>query len=629
MIRNGDILGGMYQIIGEIGQGGGGIIYLAEHLRLRKKIVVKKIKDNYTGPIDGRAEVDILKRLHHTYLPQVYDFLVLDSSVYTVMEYIEGRDLQKYLDEGYQFPETVLRKWLLQLSEVLEYIHKQKPAVLHSDIKPSNLMITPQQDICLIDFNISLDGEQSRDVKGVSAYYAAPEQYEKAQAVLRGEKDSISLDGRMDIYSLGATFFRVMTGILPSPEKEMITDIMQMDIPYSEGLKAIVSKAMRRRPGARFQTAGQMRRMLERVWGMDPWYKRIVHLQVAGICVWLLCILVGAWMIYYGSWQHTTEKWQADYSSLYLAIENGEEEKAISEATAMLQDSRYQRYLKKHEEEHAETLHILGESYFYKEMYADAADCYREAWELMPQDGSYCKDYIVALVRNGQVSAARGVMNSAEGLRGLTAGQQELIQTELAWMDGAVEDAILMAEEIMKEYYAIDADSYLDACRLQASIYETQGNYAQAVTVLEKARETMPSKEILRQLGQTAAAAAEGNGASRSLYLQKAYACYRALEESGQSSYADGMNLALIERAQGKYEASNNTLRDLRKLEPEDYRAEMWMCYNYLSLMGKGSDAAQYKRDFRTMFSRCKEAYRKAEGSDPDMERLIELSYGI
>ena len=66
MIQDGEILDGMYQIIREIGRGGTGIIYLAYHLRLQKRVVVKKIKDHFAGQINGRAEVDILKRLHHS-----------------------------------------------------------------------------------------------------------------------------------------------------------------------------------------------------------------------------------------------------------------------------------------------------------------------------------------------------------------------------------------------------------------------------------------------------------------------------------------------------------------------------------------------------------------------------------
>ncbi len=76
----------MYQVIGEIGKGGSGIIYLGYHLRLQKQIVIKKIKDINVGQINTRIEADILKKLHHRYLPQVYDFLEMQDGIYTIIK---------------------------------------------------------------------------------------------------------------------------------------------------------------------------------------------------------------------------------------------------------------------------------------------------------------------------------------------------------------------------------------------------------------------------------------------------------------------------------------------------------------------------------------------------------------
>ena len=143
MFYQGQVLDGAYQIIEEIGQGGTGVVYLAWHLRLQKYIVVKRIKDGFAERANVRVEVDILKSLHHTCLPQVYDFFQLGSEVYTVMDYIEGRSLQSYLNEGYRFEERKLVFWMKQLCSVLIYLHGQKPAIWHSDIKPDNIMITP------------------------------------------------------------------------------------------------------------------------------------------------------------------------------------------------------------------------------------------------------------------------------------------------------------------------------------------------------------------------------------------------------------------------------------------------------------------------------------------------------
>ena len=180
MLQNGDVIDGIYQIVREIGKGGTGVIYLGYHLRLQKQVIIKRIKDNAAGRMNVRAEADILKRLHHTYLPQVFDFLIVGSGIYTVMDYIPGHDLQYYLDNGYQFPESTIRLWMAELCDVLDYLHSQNPRILHSDIKPANIMITPEGHVCLIDFNVSLDGETSKELQGISVNYAAPEQYRYA-----------------------------------------------------------------------------------------------------------------------------------------------------------------------------------------------------------------------------------------------------------------------------------------------------------------------------------------------------------------------------------------------------------------------------------------------------------------
>lgn len=587
MIQNGVVLGGMYQIIQEIGQGGTGIIYLAEHLRLRKKVVVKKVKDHFVGQINGRAEVDILKRLHHTCLPQVYDFLVIGTSIYTVMEYVEGCDLQQYLDKGYQFPEQTVRAWMLQLSEVLEYLHSQNPPILHSDIKPANLMVTPQGNICLIDFNISLDGENSKDIQGISPWYAAPEQYTKAQNVLYGQKDRIVLDGRMDIYSLGATFYRVMTGLLPAPDRVKLQDIMYLDIPYSEGMKAVVSRAMKQTPSARFQTAGQMRKVLADVGRMDPLYRRYGHLQLAGVLLWVLCVIAGVLCLYYGNWKSGVENWQRAYRQLYISVQNEEETEIVSKATEMLNEYRYQGYLDEHEEERAKLIHTLGESYFRQEQFEDAAKYYKEAWEMSPDADGYCKDYVIALVRSDQVSKAEQVLASAEGRRSMSQVDLQLIQSQITWTE------------------ALES-----------------GEYGQAMTALEQVQKIDPSRDVLRQLGQTAAEAAANSEreSEEQAYLKKALGYYQTLNQSSRPSYYDRMNLALMQRAVGQYRNSNDTLKGMLQSYPDDYLISMWMCYNYLDMNDE-----TLLGDAKFRYQDAKNLYDISGETDEDMEALIEI----
>lgn len=629
MIRNGDILGGMYQIIGEIGQGGTGIIYLAEHLRLRKQVVVKKIKDHFAGQVNGRAEVDILKRLHHTCLPQVYDFLVIDNSVYTVMEYVDGYDLQHYLDQQYHFPEHLLRQWLLQLSEVLAYLHSQNPPIIHSDIKPANLMVTRDKSICLIDFNISLDGEISKDVQGISPWYAAPEQSERAKEVLAGKKVGIKLDGRMDIYSLGATFYRVMTGVLPTPDRP-VQDIMEMDIPYCDGMKAVVAKAMQRNPAARFQTAAQMNKALADVVRMDPVYRRCGYMQAAGVLVWVLLMIAGVLLVYYGNWQNGVEKWNEAYRQLYISAEAQDETEIVSQAVTMLNESSYRGYLERNDEQKAKVLYILGESYFRQGNFSDAAECYGEAWELFPEEVGYCRDYVIALVRDGQGSKARRVMESPEGKKSLSASEMYLVLAELAWQNQDKKEAFSALDELIDATEGssgkTDQEARQKGYLLAAAIYEDEENYGQAAEVLEKAQEIFFSRDILREMGRTASNAAqqERREAVKKSYLQKALECYQALKVLNDPSFEDRMNLALVERALGDYEGSNADLRELLYDYPEDYRIPMWMCYNYLDIAGEERSYDNVEDELTYRYRDCKYLYDISGKTDSDMETLME-----
>ena len=173
-----------YEILEEIGEGGAGKVYKAYHKNLRKIVVIKQLKAIMDDDIQ-RVEVDILKNLHHSYLPQVFDFFIIDHTAYTVMDYIAGESLKSKIDRGEHFSEKQVLKYAKQICEALAYLHSRSLPVIHGDIKPDNIMITPEDNVCLIDFNIS---GISRDGKaytfGCTRGYAAPEQMEAYNRIL-------------------------------------------------------------------------------------------------------------------------------------------------------------------------------------------------------------------------------------------------------------------------------------------------------------------------------------------------------------------------------------------------------------------------------------------------------------
>lgn len=285
----GQIIASSYEIVQRLGSGGGGIVYLARHLRLGKWVVLKADKRTLAAkPEMLRREVDALKDLSHTYIPQVYDFVVDGDTVYTVMDYIEGESLNKPLQRGERFSQVQVISWACQLLEALCYLHSRPPhGILHSDIKPANIMLTPQGDIRLIDFNIALVlGEEGAVRVGFSQGYASPEHYgldysgisatqpdpavetrltmSDANTVLStSEKRSsgsssrrVLLDVRSDIYSLGATLYHLLTGRRPANDADRVEQIS--DPAVSPAVAAIVRRAMEPDPARRYQSAAEM-----------------------------------------------------------------------------------------------------------------------------------------------------------------------------------------------------------------------------------------------------------------------------------------------------------------------------------------------------------------------------------
>ncbi len=274
-----------YEIIEKLGSGGGGTVYLARHLRLKKKVVLKADKRKLS--VDQkllRREVDILKDLSHPHIPKVYDFFVEGEEVYTVMDYIEGESLDKALKRGETFSQPQVIRWANQLLDALNYLHSPihgnpPRGFVHSDIKPANLMRTIQGGICLIDFNIALAlGEEN--VIGCSAGYASPEHYGLDFSIEDEEEDETDItvtlpiagrycsdtsgkriktpDVRSDIYSTGATLYHLLNGSRPSRNAKEVVRLSNKK--FSPQVVKIISKAMDPNPDRRYQTAEEMRK---------------------------------------------------------------------------------------------------------------------------------------------------------------------------------------------------------------------------------------------------------------------------------------------------------------------------------------------------------------------------------
>ncbi len=278
-----EIIASTFEVINKIGSGGGGVVYLANHLRLNKQVVLKADRRKISTPPELlRREVDVLKDLSHPYIPQVYDFFAEGEVVYTVMDYVDGESLDRPLKRGERFSQPQVIQWAIQLLQALEYLHSPTHGTpprgyVHSDVKPANLMRRANGDICLIDFNISLAlGEDS--VIGASAGYASPEHYgldysfsgdtatmkqetqtmddRTATMTMPGIRRKIRPDVRSDIYSTGATLYHLLSGRRPAKDALEVAPLSEMEV--SPQIARMIAKAMAPNPQDRYQTASEM-----------------------------------------------------------------------------------------------------------------------------------------------------------------------------------------------------------------------------------------------------------------------------------------------------------------------------------------------------------------------------------
>jgi serine/threonine protein kinase/Tol biopolymer transport system component len=256
IIENETLLHKRYQIRENLGQGGMGSVYRATDQNLGVDVAVKEnlfTTDEYARQF--RLEAVILANIRHPNLPRVSDhFVIAGEGQYLVMDFIEGEDLRQRMERVGILPEDEVILIGAAICDALSYLHARKPPVLHRDIKPGNVKITPDGHIFLVDFGLAkvYQGNQATTTgaRAMTPGYSPPEQYGTART-----------DTRTDIYSLGATLYAALTGVIPEDglaramDNAQLTPLRKRNSSVSRSLVVTIEKAMEVDPSDRFQTA--------------------------------------------------------------------------------------------------------------------------------------------------------------------------------------------------------------------------------------------------------------------------------------------------------------------------------------------------------------------------------------
>lgn len=272
MLEIGSLLDGKYKILNKIGQGGMSVVYLAMNEKANKQWAIKEMRKekNKNYEIMKQSlitETNLLKELKHPYLPSIADIIESDDTIIIVMDYVEGRPLSDILTEEGTIEEDEVADYAIQLCDVLDYLHSQKPPIIYRDLKPANIMLRPDGKITLIDFGTArkynYDSVSDTTCLGTIGY-AAPEQF--AGETLR------QTDARTDIYNLGATMYHLLTGVNPSEPPYELYPIRRWDESLSNGLEKIILRATRKDPDKRFNDCKEMSYALQHFRDLDDSY---------------------------------------------------------------------------------------------------------------------------------------------------------------------------------------------------------------------------------------------------------------------------------------------------------------------------------------------------------------------
>ncbi|GHO53517.1 tetratricopeptide repeat protein [Ktedonobacter robiniae] len=239
------LLDGRYQLEALIGQGGMGAVYKALDTRFNNRpIAIKEMSKAGLSSTTAQEAEDAFEReallladLLHPNLPRIYDHFSENERSYLVMDFIEGRTVEDYLEQagGKPLPLDQVLDWGKQLCDVLNYLHSHQPPIIFRDLKPSNVMVNGNH-IYLIDFGIArvFKPGQSHDTVALgSPGFAAPEQYGKAQSTPRS-----------DIYSLGALMHCLLTGVDPSEQPFFFRPASQLNPMVPHELEALLIRML-------------------------------------------------------------------------------------------------------------------------------------------------------------------------------------------------------------------------------------------------------------------------------------------------------------------------------------------------------------------------------------------------
>lgn len=673
----GKVLAKRYTIVEKLGHGGYGDVYRAFDANLQLDVVVKKLKDLTESENGGREEVDVLKQLHQENLPTVFDFFVEDGQAYTVMSLIPGQDLEEVREKYPRFNQKQVLYWAKQLARALAYLHTRKPSIIHSDIKPSNIMLKPDGDVCLIDFNISLaiTGDNSY-ATGTSNGFSPPEQYpdfgfyleETGAQLYNNEYDDRTsqavtimrntigngIDERSDIYSLGATLYTLITGKKPSSHYWNNESILDKNVNISPGFAHIIDKMMQLDPDDRYQNGVELLDALDNIIELDDRFielkrKRRGHRAITFLMfVTSACLMVSGYFIRkreldieYNSvineirdnisngdydidnlldeaqsiLPKRIDAYEAKIESLY---KSGKYNECISYGTDAIDSPKYDVITKDDKDSLGNMFYIVGNAYYENEDYSSAIANFQKAIEYNATNPLFYRDISISEAKNGNTEDAITYLNYAVD-HGLEEDSIQMAKGEIEFSKSNYDLAIESFERAF-ELSTDDSVKRRDMV-LEINTYKKMGNES-----VDKAIEFMKNREgefgdsspyLIESMADMYAR--KGDYQNAATYLSK-------LKNMGDISLRTYSNIAIVYQNMGDMSNARTYLNEMIDTYPNEYESYMRYAMFEADEQSRLPNESRNYSDFAKYYNKAVELYQNAKADDVEMKKLSSMA---
>jgi len=634
------LFNGRYRIIKTIGSGGMGTVYLAENVSLGTKWAIKAIDKKASGNYDLLAEPNILKKLNHPALPRIIDIEQDDNYLYIIEDYIEGIPLDKQLQSHKRFDEATVIEWAKQLCNVLLYLHNQKPnPIIYRDMKPSNIIVSPDNVVKVIDFGIAR--EFKKDSASDTSYmgtrgYAAPEQYGTSQT-----------DARTDVYSLGVTLYHLLTGKSPNEPPYEFKPLRQLDKNFSEGIEYIVNKCVQNDPAKRYQRVEELLYDLENIYLFNSYYKKQKAIEKVKYVIKAVLIVGFSALIYWSSSSLVAERVDKynnlieqgyQYLELYqlnealesfseaIELDTSGESAYIGIAGILLRQANYDECLSYLDEvaekipeitKSAQYNFLKGTVYYEEGDYKSAVTYIERACETDTSSIEYLRDLAVCYAKLGKLSQARKILDqitrdaSEDDVLGYVKGQVLLAEGD---KDAAIESFKNVIgstgnENLKKRSYLEISDIYKSMRHDDKVTFKALDKQ---IEILEQAVRDLKNEDDL--IITEAMAEAYFTAQHYDLSIRK----FKRLLELGYDRAYIYRNIAIIYQQTGDYEEAEQYLKQMMEKYPDNYQCYLQLAFLYLETEGL---KAEEDRDY----SKVLENYNMAVKFAPEGENTSDL----